>query len=161
VQSTNVVDVADADITGLELTLRSPAAPVWNVLPSSPPPPPAPTVQQPPMPRPGRATLSVSQSGRGPGYVEGAVSFFRVEQSGKVIEELRLDRGPTVFTLPPGNYELRSFVRPCTGDCSRLDPPRDSCTAPFTAVAAQILFAERVMQGASCTIQFKNPEADR
>jgi len=59
--------------------------------------------------------------------------------------------------VPPGrysgNYSLRSYLRPCDGECRRLDPPKGECTATFSIAQGQVLNAERVMQGELCTIR--------
>jgi len=143
------IDVTNKDVSGLELALRIPA----DLQPGA-----VATVSF------GRApqavtttpTLTVSQNGQSSMYREGAVTFFRVDLSGFTLEDKRLEGSSANFTLTPGNYELRSYVRPCRGNCDReLDPPRDECVAPFTLVAGQTLHAERVIRGATCTIQFR------
>jgi hypothetical protein len=77
-------------------------------------------------------TLQVSQKGNGPMFNEGGITFFRVYQNGKVVEEKvlggnivkRFDQSyprPTTdgdknsFSLPPGHYELRDTFAPATG----------------------------------------------
>ena len=37
--------------------------------------------------------------------------------------------------LPAGRYRLTSFERPCSGNCSLLDPPTDRCSRRITIIA--------------------------
>jgi hypothetical protein len=70
-------------------------------------------------------------------YVEGSFSYIRVERpDGERLFERRLSelsgKGPTFHStdhirLDPGDYQLISFQRPCSGNCGSLDPPTDRC----------------------------------
>jgi hypothetical protein len=68
---------------------------------------------------------------RGP-YIEGSVSFLRVfDVSGRLVLEQRAAgrvRWRVRTRLRAGHYRLRSFERPCDGNCSLLDPPRERCS---------------------------------
>jgi hypothetical protein len=162
-------DVETRDVSGLEIALANtatpsiiitsdPFRPPGNAIRPSPPQVAGPTT--PPQPSPGSAVLSVSQSGRNPViWYEGALHFFRVERTGTIVEEKRLEGVPLAFTLPPGSYELRGYSRACDGNCGNLDAPEISCAASFSVTAGQVLYAERVFQPNACTIQFKTPPA--
>jgi hypothetical protein len=68
---------------------------------------------------------------RGP-YIEGSVSFLRVlDASGRLVLEQRATgrvRWRVRTRLPAGPYRVTSFERPCDGNCSLLDPPRERCS---------------------------------
>jgi hypothetical protein len=118
----------------------------------------------------GQGTVVFSQRGRGPLYVEGALSFFRLT-SGEHRREVRLGgewclnygecfpAGPMSFdslTMPisPGRYDVLGYVRPCSGNCAEeLDRPRDECRASFTVKAGETVYVERVQQDGVCTLQ--------
>jgi hypothetical protein len=112
-------------------------------------------------PQAGSAVVSIAQSGRvGRVWVEGAVHFFRIERSGDILEEKRLEANtPLSFTLAPGSYELRSYSLGCDGNCARLGPPEILCATPLNVTAGQVLYVERVLQNSTCTIQFNAPPA--
>jgi hypothetical protein len=160
-------DVGSRDVSGLEITLANTTTPSIIITsdPFRPPgtaimpsPPQVAGPSTPPQPSPGSAVVSVSQSGRNPViWYEGALHFIRIEQSGAIVEEKRLESVPLAFTLPPGSYQLRGYSRPCDGNCGNLDPPEVLCAASFTVTAGQVLYAERVFQPNACTIQFKTP----
>jgi hypothetical protein len=158
------LEVTDRDISGLELTLSNPTnafmpsilvlsnAPITRYFgtPNVVPPPPLTP------PSPGMASLHVSQ-GLSPIAMHGAMTFFRVERSSERITERRLDGSPAI-SLAPGTYEIHTWVRTC-GDagCDKVSPPIENCVATFGVTAGQILYAERVVQGATCTLQFRRP----
>jgi hypothetical protein len=107
----------------------------------------------------GSALVSIAQSGRyNPGWYEGALNYYRIERAGEILQEKRLEANTALtFTLMPGNYDLRGYSRSCNGNCGRLDAPEILCAVPLTVVAGQTLYAERVMQNGTCTIQFNAP----
>ena len=76
-----------------------------------------------------RATLKVALAvdTSGPMYIEGAIYYLRVERNGRAVTK-RLGV-TTTFRLTPGRYGLRSWARPCDGNCGYLDPPTDRCSA--------------------------------
>jgi hypothetical protein len=131
------LDITNRDIVDIELPLLGHRRPP----PVAPPPA---------TPQAGR--LFFTRSGVGPQYEEGAITFFRIERGATRVEEVRTD-AVSFVTLQPGNYFLRSYLRPCNGECRRLDPPRGECTATFSIARGQVLNAERVMQGELCTIR--------
>lgn len=138
-QSSNMtLEITNHDISNLELPLLEPRRP-------TPVPPPPPT------PQAGR--IFFTQTGIGPRYEEGAITFFRIDQGGTRVEEVRMD-AVSFVTLQAGNYSLRSYHRPCNGTCNRLDPPQGECSATFSIALGQVLNAERVRQGETCTMRF-------
>ena len=83
-------------------------------------------------------------------FTEGAMAFVEVYDAGGALvanaangdylESLEL----LSADLPPGRYELRSYVRPCSGACPGMDPPTDECRVevsiqPGQAVAVRIV----------------------
>jgi hypothetical protein len=105
-------------------------------------------------------TLQVSQKGTGPMFIEGSITFFRVSQNGHIVEEKMLggnnvksfgqtrprattEGDKNSFSLPPGQYELRAYVRDCDGNCNRLGVPQNECIAPFGISAGETLEAVR------------------
>jgi hypothetical protein len=161
-------EVVDRDVTGLQVALPSGADRLiitngpFRV--EQPPRPaldaPAPTA---PLRAPaGSAIVSVSQSGDPAQLREtlrhGALSFFRIEPAGTLLEEEKLlGTTPLTFTLFPGNYELRGYFRPCEDNCGAVSAPAVQCTARLDVTAGQVVYAERVLQGDSCTIRFNAP----
>jgi len=160
-------EVLDRDVNGLQVTL--PPGALSLIMTSMPfgqrgqPPRPTQNVPAPTAPLTvptGSAVVSVSQNATGWGgrkLYEGALSFFRIEQSGTFIEEKRLEDVPLTFTLPPGSYVLHGYFRGCDGNCGRLSSPEAQCTAPFVVTAGQALYAERIFQSSACTIRFNAP----
>jgi len=103
------------------------------------------------------AVVSVSQSGSYPSvWREGGLHYFRIEQSGKQVEELTLKGKPLEFALAPGSYVLHGYSRGCDGNCTRLGRPEIQCSIPLNVTAGQTLYAERVIREASCSFRF-NP----
>lgn len=102
-----------------------------------------------------RAVLEVEQRfERGAVYVEGALSYVAVD--GPTSEERRLEHGRAEIELAPGRYELRSWQRPCDGNCDSLDPPTDECSAKFEAHDGARLRASIVVRpGEGCSIDMK------
>ena len=157
-------DVVDRDVSGLEFALpagtpsvvvtNGPFGMSGNVRgsalqvngPTAPLDPPA-----------GKAMVSVSQSGQyGRKMYEGAISLFRIEQSGLPVEEKRLESTALAFTINPGTYQLRGYLRACDGNCGRLGAPESVCTVPIKVSAGEVLYAERVLQNETCSFRF-NP----
>jgi hypothetical protein len=98
-------------------------------------------------------TLVVSESGRGPAYVEGALGYIRVTSFDALVDEKRLEGTSSSMNLAPGNYELIAYSRPCNGNCSNPDTPRDECRLPVTLAAGETLTLDRVRAGATCTLK--------
>jgi hypothetical protein len=66
-------------------------------------------------------------------YTEGAVAFIEVRDSfGTIAGRERSTRTRTIvpLQLSPGDYQVKTYLRPCDGSCGALDPPRDQCLAP-------------------------------
>jgi hypothetical protein len=98
------------------------------------------------------ATLVVSESGNGPTYFEGALGYLRVTSSDALIDEKRLEGASSSIRLAPGSYELISYSRPCNGNCSNPDAPRDEGRLSVTLAAGETLTLDRVRTGATCTL---------
>jgi len=99
------------------------------------------------------ATLVVSESGDGPTYIEGAWGYLRVTSSDALIDERRLEGASSSISLAPGIYELISYSRPCNGNCSNPDAPRDECRLSVTLAAGETLTLDRVRAGSTCTLK--------
>ena len=146
------LDISTADITRLDFSVV-PSAPVigtnllFQLQSAFPVPSPAATADS--------STLVVSQSGRGPMYIEGALSYFRVASSDVVVDEKRLEGGAS-FRLSPGNYELIAFSRPCNGNCGNPFAPSDECRTSITLAMGETVEIDRVLAGATCSLQIKS-----
>jgi hypothetical protein len=110
----------------------------------------------------GDATLIVSKRGRGKAFTEGSLLYFALKSTtGNFKEDKRLGgewcqdsslcmpspaRGSDSlpFSIPAGDYELRSYVRGCDGNCGRLGRPEDECRATFKVHPGETLYAERL-----------------
>ena len=91
-----------------------------------------------------------------PRYIEGSLSYLRVEAVGgeAVVDGPATDgtqvrgRDPLLERpLPAGEYRLVSHQRPCQGNCSFLDPPTDRCERtvrlePGATVTATVVLAQ-------------------
>lgn len=87
----------------------------------------------------------------GPMYIEGSVSYVRLE--GPETVERQLDDGLAELEVDAGRYVLQSWQRPCDGNCGYLDPPTDRCETTFEAGAGAALHALIVVRpGKGCTI---------
>ena len=104
-----------------------------------------------------------------PVYIEGSLGYLRVEAvgTGAVLVDGRVTdpneaRGTAPLfeeTVEPGEYRLESHQRPCSGNCSMLDPPADRCAAtldvePGATVTATIQLA----QTGGCSIDVRGGE---
>jgi hypothetical protein len=90
-------------------------------------------------------------------YVEGSVSFVRVRDGrGRAVVRRGVQHRPRFRLrrrLPAGVYRVRSFQRPCAGDCTILDPPTDSCTRRIRVLPRGLtLVAAHVRPGRGCTL---------
>jgi len=108
--------------------------------------------------RSGPARLHVRQ-GLVPGsglYIEGSLSYVRVERDGQLVRQVRLVKPSATISLVPGSYRLVSFQRPCEPSCSgSLDPPTDRCSEAFDAAPGELVEATvRLSPGQGCTIAF-------
>lgn len=72
-------------------------------------------------------------------YEEGSVSYVRVRDArGRVVVRRGVQHRPRFRLrrrLPEGIYRVRSFQRPCAGNCDVLDPPTDSCARRIRVLA--------------------------
>jgi hypothetical protein len=87
-----------------------------------------------PLAAPPLTTLSVRQvlDTSGALYVEGSLGYIRlVDSTGSTVFEKQLDPEKLAVSkdVPPGEYVLQSWQRPCDGNCGYLDPPTDRCDA--------------------------------
>jgi hypothetical protein len=99
----------------------------------------------------------------GPMYIEGSVSFLRVEamRPGQRAETQRTPGvapgGRTLIfdeRLPPGAYRLVSYQRPCAGNCDYLDPPTDRCETVLHIRADETRRLTLVLRpGAGCRVR--------
>jgi hypothetical protein len=89
-------------------------------------------------------------------YIEGALTYASVsDRHGQVLVTRRVDKRVTIL-LGTGRYRLRSWVRPCDGNCSVLDPPTDRCARAFRLEPGQGLAATiRVQAARPCAISFR------
>jgi len=89
-------------------------------------------------------------------YVEGALTYVSVSDGqGRVLTTRRIDKRVTLL-LGVGRFRLRSWVRPCDGNCSVLDPPTDRCGRAFRLAPGRKLVATiRVQAAHPCVISFR------
>src|SRR5262249_52272596 len=69
----------------------------------------------------GIGTLKVIQTLEpgGPMFIEGAIGYLEVRADGRVVERANGHLGTVQLqvALPPGTYQIVSYVRPCDGNC--------------------------------------------
>lgn len=89
-------------------------------------------------------------------YVEGALTYASVsDRHGRVLVTKRIDKRVTLL-LGTGPFRVRSWVRPCDGNCSVLDPPTDRCGRAFRLAPGRKLVATiRVQAAHPCVISFR------
>jgi D-alanyl-D-alanine dipeptidase len=90
-------------------------------------------------------------------YIEGSFSYVRVRDANGRVVIAREYRNRSRFRLrrplPEGRYGVRSFQRPCDGNCGVLDPPTDSCARRFTVLPeGRTVVRVRVRPGRGCRI---------
>jgi hypothetical protein len=91
-------------------------------------------------------------------YVEGTKSYVSAEpENGGDTQEAELAYSDQASTgslrLDPGRYTLKSWQRPCDGNCGYLDPPTDECSAPVEiAAGADTRVKIEVEPGKGCEI---------
>lgn len=77
----------------------------------------------------GSTTLVVQQTGSAPRYIEGSLSFLRLEDlDGTVVFEGRWRGTYLQQQVEPGSYVLRHWLRSCSGNCGELHAPSDRCS---------------------------------
>jgi D-alanyl-D-alanine dipeptidase len=88
-------------------------------------------------------------------YIEGSVSYLRVRKGRRVIVERSNQGGLRVRLSPrPGLYRAVSFQRPCSGNCSVLDPPTDRCSRRVRVFAGETTHVAVVTRpGHGCRIR--------
>lgn len=102
--------------------------------------------------------LVVKQVSVGDGlYIEGSKSYVSAEpeDGGDATEvELSTDAKPTAsLKLEPGSYTLKSWQRPCDGNCGYLDPPTDRCSGPVAiAEGTETHVTVKLRPGKGCEI---------
>jgi hypothetical protein len=108
-------------------------------------------------------TLALSQrvDPSGGVYVEGSVSYLRVRgRRGVVFRRSR--NGSIEARLEPraGLYRVVSFQRPCSGNCSTLDPPVDRCSRRVRVHAGETSRVASVTRpGEGCRMRVREPAA--
>jgi hypothetical protein len=90
-------------------------------------------------------------------YTEGSVSYVRVRDRGGRLVVRRAVRQRPRFRLrrrlPAGLYRVRSFQRPCAGNCDILDPPIDSCARRFRVLPRGLTVVRATVRpGSGCTL---------
>jgi hypothetical protein len=98
-------------------------------------------------------------------YIEGALSYVRVEDArGHTIVAKQLDEGDLLddvtlvstarLHIEPGTYRLITYQRPCSGNCTILDPPTDRCAREITLDAGRaVAVTITARPGERCTIE--------
>lgn len=111
-------------------------------------------------PSPATATLIVRQAFVGEGFfTEGAHAYVELlDSTGRLVDqaeatEYRIEYDLAAFTVEAGEYELRSYVRPCDGSCEVLDAPTAACadTIDLQAGSEVRIRIERTLR--SCTVK--------
>jgi hypothetical protein len=79
---------------------------------------------------PGWLAVNLRVRYEGSFYTEGAVSFVEVrDAAGEIVGRARSKHARVFFRrqLTAGEYDVRTFLRPCDGSCKALDAPREEC----------------------------------
>ncbi len=113
---------------------------------------------------PATGTLEVTQEfdDRGQVYTEGSLSFVRLwGPEGAVFDaEVKDDR--LKREVPAGRYRIRSYQRPCDGNCGFLDPPTDTCEQPLTIAPDTVTRVHVVTRiGSGCTFELPGTPPQR
>ena len=91
-------------------------------------------------------------------YVEGSRSYLAVSAESGGSDTLGyfvMHEGDPVFSkvLAPGRYTLKSWQRPCDGNCGTLDDPTDRCQRTITLLAEQpARYVIQLAPGRGCRI---------
>ena len=88
-------------------------------------------------------------------YIEGYVSYLVVRRaaSGAVVVKQNkpyLLRSSSI--LPRGVYRLRSYIRPCDGNCGLLGSPTNSCSVAFKVRAGDVVKARIHRDANGCRV---------
>jgi hypothetical protein len=107
------------------------------------------------MPEPvgGSARLVVSSGGRGPQFEEGNMTYFALTGPDGRTQTKTIDANFSLFVLPAGTYQLKSYVRPCSGNCDSLDDPQIECQTTLTVRSGETLYVERAQMGPVCALR--------
>jgi hypothetical protein len=108
---------------------------------------------------PSPATLNVRQvlDPSGPLYIEGSLGYVRLEDAGGLrVFEKQLDPEKPALSqaVPAGEYVLKSWQRPCNGNCGYLSPPSDRCQSQLSLPAGGAVRATITLKpGSGCAIE--------
>jgi hypothetical protein len=84
--------------------------------------------------------------------IEGYKPFLKATSAGgSVVLDRIVDFDADAQTLPPGNYTLLAYYRPCDGDCSLLDPPQQFCAVQQVLEADQQYWLTVEIASRRCT----------
>ena len=102
---------------------------------------------------PARVVLEQQHLDGGPIYIEGFEQF--VEARGDEEVRGKFENRRLELTVPPGDYTLLSYSRPCSAHCDAgLDPPRSFCTRRIRVGSGQrAAFTVRTKVAARCSIR--------
>jgi len=116
-------------------------------------------------------TLVIAIKGR-VRYTEGAYVHFTIRSMNGVVTEFEFitanEENSKTLRLPPGDYELQTYVRPRSGGPSP-GPPQDQCAGAFTLKDGETLYVNRVQtegppggrEGGPCNVEFSGPSGRR
>jgi hypothetical protein len=86
-------------------------------------------------------------------YIEGAYQYLVVKRSGEQVYRERFDKRARL-RLAVGRYWVGSYARPCDGNCSNLDAPRDRCSRHVVVRGGETARATvRITVGRPCSIR--------
>jgi len=86
-------------------------------------------------------------------YIEGAYQYLVVKRAGEEVYRKRFDKRARL-RLAVGKYWVGSYARPCDGNCSYLDQPRDRCSRHVVIRGGETLRATvRITVGRPCSIR--------
>ena len=104
------------------------------------------------------ARLRVTQHQLACCYVEGQVSFLQlVDAAGEIVVDESFRPLDMIFPvldqhLPAGRYTLRTWQRPCSGNCGSLDPPRNQCESTLAlAPGTETFITSAFTPGEGCS----------
>ncbi|HXJ65582.1 MAG TPA: hypothetical protein VNN79_17640 [Actinomycetota bacterium] len=85
-------------------------------------------------------------------YFEGSVSFLRLSSPDGIVFNARFRHDRLRRIVPAGDYAIRSYQRPCDGNCGLLDAPADICEQSVTIAPGQTTKVHVVIKiGSGCT----------
>lgn len=102
-----------------------------------------------------------------PVHSEGSVSYLRVSGPGDAVvvdgpvtngRQARGRRPLLDRSLPPGEYAVSSYQRPCQASCSTLEPPTDRCEGRMQVRSGEERRLTVVLeQAGGCRLVLGNP----